>query len=325
MTDVQRTRMLEAVAAAMAARGAGGSSMTLAELSAGSGLSSEAVHEAFADREACLLAAFELGLQRAGRRVLSAHDAEPRWLDGIKAALAAFLRFLEDEPALGGLLVVYSMGAGEQVLRRRVEVLDAVATAVDRGRLESPADRPQPAAVIGEGVVGAVLAVLGNRLLADRHEPLIELFGSLVSIIVLPYLGPAVARRELTRPAPPARTGAAVSRGGTGEHEAAGAVRLTQRTALVLSAIADFPGASNREVADRAGIVDQGQVSKLLGRLQAAGLIAKIGDARRARGAPNSWQLTARGEGLLGKARARAYPLSDSPADELGGPPSSGG
>ena len=107
----------------------------------------------------------------------------------IKAALAAFLRFLEDEPALGGLLVVYSMGAGEQVLRRRVEVLDAVAAAVDRGRLESPAGRPQPAAVIAEGVVGAVLAVLGNRLLADRHEPLIELFGSLISIIVLPYLG----------------------------------------------------------------------------------------------------------------------------------------
>lgn len=304
MKDVQRTRMLEAIAEAMAARGAGGGSIELADLIAHSGVSSAVFHELFADREACLLAAFELGVQRAGKLIAGAYDAEPRWLDGVKAALAAFLRFLEDEPPLGRLLVVYSMGGGEQVLRRRVQVLDALAAAVDRGRLESPAGRQQPAAVIGEGVVGAVLAVLQNRLLADEHEPVIELFGSLVSIIVLPYLGPAVARRELTRPAPPVRT-AASGANGFSTHEDGGSVRLTQRTALVLGAIADYPGASNREVADRAGIVDQGQISKLLGRLQAAELIAKIGDARRTRGAPNSWQLTARGEGLLGRARAR--------------------
>jgi DNA-binding PadR family transcriptional regulator len=66
----------------------------------------------------------------------------------------------------------------------------------------------------------------------------------------------------------------------------------------VLSAIAAYPGASNREVADRAGIVDQGQVSKLLNRLQARGLITKIGEGRT-RGAPNSWCLSERGELVL--------------------------
>ncbi len=52
-------------------------------------------------------------------------------------------------------------------------------------------------------------------------------------------------------------------------------------------------------MADRAGIVDQGQISKLLGRLQARGLIAKMGGGST-RGAPNSWTLTERGELLLG-------------------------
>jgi DNA-binding MarR family transcriptional regulator len=75
-------------------------------------------------------------------------------------------------------------------------------------------------------------------------------------------------------------------------------MRLTYRTARVLSALAGYPGASNREVADRAGIVDQGQVSKLLGRLHARGLIAKEGEART-RGTPNSWRLTERGEAVL--------------------------
>jgi AcrR family transcriptional regulator len=308
--EVERTRVLEAMAAAMSARGADGGSVTVVEAIARSGISSEAFYEEFADREACLLAAFELAVQRARQPVLAAYDAEPRWLDAIKAGLAVLLRFLDDEPALGRLLIVYSMSGGEQLLRRRVELLRVLADVVDRGRQEGPPDRQQPAAVIGEGVVGAVIAVLHNRLLSDEHEPVIELFGSLVSIIVLPYLGAGVARRELARPAPPARTtGAGIGSKGASSLGDGGGIRLTYRTARVLSAIADYPGASNREIADRAGIIDQGQISKLLGRLRAASLIETLGDARTTRGAPNSWRLTARGESLLG-----SIPGGDLPA-----------
>lgn len=300
MEEAQRTRILEAMAQAMSERGP---SVTLADVIARSGVSSGAFHEAFPDREACLLAAIELALARARRGVLAAYDAESRWLDAIKAGLAAFLLFLEDEPALGRLLVVYSMSGGEQVLHRRVEILGVLAEAVDLGRLEGPADRQQPPPVIAEGVVGAVLAILQNRLLRDEQAGVMDLFGSLVSIIVLPYLGAGVARRELMRPAPRIRVGAQIEPPG-GAHfdeQPAGRSRLTYRTARVMRAIADYPGASNREVADRAGIVDQGQVSKLLNRLQARGLIAKAGELRM-RGAPNSWRLTERGELLLREA-----------------------
>jgi AcrR family transcriptional regulator len=292
------------MAEAMSERGAAGASVAIADVIARSGVSSGSFHDAFPDREACLLAAFELGVSRAGRQVLAAYDAESRWLDAIKAGLVALLAFLEDEPALGRLLIFHSMSGGEQVLRRRVEVLEALAAAVDRGRMEGPADRRQPPAVIAEGVVGAVLAILQNRLLADESTTVMDLFGSLVSIVVLPYLGSGVARRELSRPAPRLRSGGwiapdAVGSGANGHGE----IRLTYRTARVLRAIADYPGASNREVADRAGVIDQGQISKLLNRLQARGLIAKMGEART-RGAPNSWLLTERGELALAGVRA---------------------
>jgi len=88
-----------------------------------SGVSAGAFHEAFPDREAFLLAAIELGVERARRRMAAAYDAETRWLDAVKGALVAFLWFLEQEPALGRLLVVYSLSGGEQVLRRRVEIV----------------------------------------------------------------------------------------------------------------------------------------------------------------------------------------------------------
>lgn len=297
MDEVQRTRILEAMAQAMSERGPG---VPVADVIARAGVSSGAFHEVFPDREACLLAAVELGVERARRGMLAAYDAESRWLDAIKAALVAFLAFLEREPALGRLLLVYSMSGGERVLRRRVEILGALAAAVDRGRLKGPADRQQPPAVIAEGVVGAVLAVLQNRLVADERAGVMDLFGSLVSIIVLPYLGAGVARRELTRPAPRIRIGAGVEPpdGVVFAEQQGSGTRLTYRTTRVLRAIADYPGASNREVADRAGIVDQGQASKLLNRLQARGLIAKAGEART-RGAPNSWRLTEPGELVL--------------------------
>ncbi len=71
--------------------------------------------------------------------------------------------------------------------------------------------------------------------------------------------------------------------------------RVTYRTARVLTAIAERPGSSNREIANRAEVVDQGQMSKLLSRLEAQGLIANVGGGGL-RGAPNAWELTLRGE-----------------------------
>jgi AcrR family transcriptional regulator len=289
----------------MAERGASAGSVTLAQLSARAGVSATALHNEFSDRDAVLLAAFDLGVERAARTVVPSYEAEARWLDGIRAGLAAFLRFVEDEPALARLIVVYALGGGAPVLRRRAQVLVAVARIIDGGRAAVPAGKKAPPEVIAEGVAGAVLAIVHNQLVADSKEPPIELFGALASIVVLPYLGSGVARRELGRPVPRERSPGETP-GDPGLASAAElGTRLTYRTARVLSAIGDYPGASNREVAERAGVVDQGQISKLLGRLEGHELIEKI-NADRTRGAPNSWRLTERGELLRRRAGALA-------------------
>lgn len=304
MEEVQRTKILEAMAAAMAARGTSASAVTLAEVLERAQVDMAAFEALFEDREACVLAAFELGVERAAEQVVPAYRAESRWLDAIKAGLAAFLRFLEEEPELGRLIVVHAMGGGPRVLLRRSEVLTTLAGFVEQGRGEVIPGRVEPPAVVAEGIVGAVLAVLHNRLLADEPGPPLELFGALASIVVLPYLGASVARRELVRPAPRPRSAQA---GASGPESLGGyaSTRLTYRTARVLSAIADYPGASNREVAERAGIVDQGQISKLLARLEGRELITKIGEGRT-RGAPNAWRLTERGESLMASASVRS-------------------
>jgi DNA-binding MarR family transcriptional regulator len=74
-------------------------------------------------------------------------------------------------------------------------------------------------------------------------------------------------------------------------------LRMTYRTALVLEAIAGAPGISNLGVARHAGVNDQGQVSKLLARLERGGLVQNMGRAQT-QGAPNEWRLTTAGEQL---------------------------
>jgi DNA-binding MarR family transcriptional regulator len=84
-------------------------------------------------------------------------------------------------------------------------------------------------------------------------------------------------------------------------------MRITYRTVRVLVTIAEYPGASNRKVAAQAGISDQGQVSKLLARLEHLGLVENRG-AGPVKGAPNAWQLTPRGERVQQAIRVQTTP-----------------
>jgi hypothetical protein len=122
-----------------------------------------------------------------------------------------------------------------------------------------------------------------------------ELLNPLTAMIVHPYAGAAAARRELERPAP--NSSAVTPANGKLDPFKGLSIRFTYRTARVLATIAEDGGASNRTIADSAGINDEGQTSRLLRRLQSAGLIENLGEGH-ARGEPNAWWLTSRGEAI---------------------------
>ncbi|HWX44958.1 MAG TPA: MarR family transcriptional regulator [Solirubrobacteraceae bacterium] len=307
MEDDRNTRILRAAAVAVSDRGLG--SVTLADVAALAGVSPRRVRELYGDLEECLLGAFDWGSERALAVMAEAYAQEIRWVDGTRAALAALLALVEQEPDLARLWIVYSLGAGPRVLRRRAEAITALCEYVDLGRRES-ASRLEPPAITAEGVVGALLAVLQARLLAPDPEPPTELLGELMSLLLLPYMGSAAAKRELARP-PWRPSQSRAPRSGRSAVEGVG-MRLTYRTARVLMAIAERPGASNREVADRAEVVDQGQISKLLSRLESQGLIANLGGGGP-RGVPNAWELTRRGE-QVEHALQRSSEASKGPA-----------
>jgi AcrR family transcriptional regulator len=291
---------------------------TVAHVVARSGVSRRTFYEVFVDFEDCFLAALDRSVARASQYVLGAYEPADKWRTRIAAGLLGLLEFLEDEPDMGRLCIVETLGAGPKVHERRLAVLDVLIGAVDEGRTQSRAAARLPP-LTSEGVVGGVLSVLHSRLLARAPESassgalpgagasngggsLLGLCGALMGMIVLPYLGPAAAAKENARPTPErGRRPRAMSSDPLRDLE----MRLTYRTVRVLLAISSGPLASNREVGVAAGIEDQGQISKLLSRLEKLGLIENSGGGQ-VRGAPNAWTLTKRGVEVEQLVGARA-------------------
>jgi AcrR family transcriptional regulator len=312
--EMQRRRLLTAVAELAYERRTG--DLTVAIVCDRARVSRKTFYDLFEDREECLLAAFEDGVVQATAAVIEVALLETGWRDRVRTGLGALLAFFDREPGIARLLIVDALGAGEQTLQVRQQALAQLIAIVEEGRGEAKVAR-QPPPLTAEGIVGAVFAVIHARLLSNPHadlanphadarsggsngaliaEPprLAELAGALMAMIVGPYLGPAAAQKELERstssqPAVEPRLPADPFKDLP--------IRVTYRTARVLATIAADPGVSNRQIGDRAGAQDQGQVSKLLARLQRNGLIENHGKGHPT-GEPNAWRLTPRGQAV---------------------------
>jgi AcrR family transcriptional regulator len=303
VAELQRARLLTAMVQEVSERGA--ANVSVGHVVGRSGVSRRTFYEIFEDREDCFLAAFDEALQHSEAVVVPAYGTGGAWLARMRAGLTALLGFLDNDRAAAHLLIVESLAAGPRALRRRQEVIAGLVGIIELGRTQGSA-KLDPPALTAEAIVGGLLSVLHTRLATSadsemrtkdgRRETVersfLELAGPLMGMIVLPYLGPVAARKEIERPTPtPAGTGPVVRSDPLQDLP----MRLTYRTMRVLVAVAANPGSSNRTIGQSAGIADQGQASKLLARLHKLGLIENRG-GDPARGEPNAWVLTITGQ-----------------------------
>jgi hypothetical protein len=172
---------------------------------------------------------------------------------------------------------------------------------VDEGRKQSAAGASPPS-LTAEGLVGGALSLIQARIARADREPLLGLTNELMGMIVLPYLGSAAARREMDVPVIASASRERRDTRSLADPFKGAGMRLTYRTVRVLMAVAEHPKASNRTIGESAGMSDQGQISKLLGRLRRIGLISNAG-LGPGQGAPNEWTLTASGRELTNGIR----------------------
>jgi AcrR family transcriptional regulator len=300
--EIQRSRLL--TGAVIAIDELGYPRATVGRITARARLSRRTFYQMFANRDECFAAVLEELAATVGGDLSAAGLEGLPWRERVRMGVWRILTFFDREPVLARVCVVQALRAGPLVLERREAVLAQLAALVDDGRLEGGRGEGCTS-LTAEGLIGAAFAIVYARLARGESEPLTGLLGELMAMIVLPYLGPAAARRERSRPAPALPAVATrtqpVASWSARDPLADVNLRLTHRTARVLEGIAELSGRgsdpSNREVATFAGVTDPGQISKLLRRLERLGLLVNTG-AGHAKGEPNAWALTDKGQSV---------------------------
>ena len=175
------------------------------------------------------------------------------------------------------------------VLERREEILARLAAVSTRVVVRAPVVPGCPP-LTAEGLVGAAFAIVYARLLRGDSEPLTGLHRELMGYdrAALPRTARRrVASRRVPRPRPvtrhavngvpaDAQDGSArimILSGGRSD-----AFDVSDRAGAGSDRVREARGASNRLAGDLAGVSDQGQISKLLGRLGRLGLIENTGE-----------------------------------------------
>ncbi len=310
MGEIQRSRLLTGAVTTIDELGY--PRATVGQITARARLSRRTFYQMFANRDECFAAVLDELVTTVGAELGAADIGGLPWRERIRTGVWTILAFFDREPVLARVCVVQALRAGTLVLECRETVLAQLAALVDEGRLEGSRGEGCTS-LTAEGLVGAAFAIVYSRLSRRDGEPLTSLLGELMAITVLPYLGPVAAKRERVRPAPavsPAapRTRAAAPRSAR-DPLADVNLRLTHRTARVLEGIAELSGRgsdpSNREVATFAGVIDPGQISKLLRRLERLGLLVNTG-AGHTKGEPNAWALTDKGRRVTQSIRMHA-------------------
>jgi AcrR family transcriptional regulator/DNA-binding MarR family transcriptional regulator len=306
IAEIQRARLL--AAAVKAVEDLGYANTTVSHITRRARVSRRTFYELFANRDECLATIFEDSLRQIASEIAEASSPELCWRERVRIGLHAILSYLDREPRLARVCIAQALQESPSLRERREQVLAALAEVIDGGRREN-ARAAQLTPLTAEGLVGATFTIVHARLLRQEREALAPLLGELMGMIVLPYLGVAAARREQTRRAPAPRsvpTPQPTLLASTSSDPLEGvAMRLTYRTARVLGCVAEHPCASNRQVAEYAGIADQGQVSKLLARLERLALLANTGEGHQ-NGEPNAWVLTAKGQQVAQNIRMPA-------------------
>jgi AcrR family transcriptional regulator len=296
--EVYRARIARAAVGVAAEEGFRGA--TMARVLARAEVSRGTFYAAFGSLDECFLAALDLAMRRLVGLISQALAGEAPWFQKPTAGLVALLDFLDSDPALARFCLVEALAAGPAALEYRARELGLISHMVD-GVLGHAEGRG--ATLVGaEAVVAS--GILHARVVEGEAPPFIDLLPSLLDVVLAPYLEVEPRASEVARAARLARTvaaerfrqpppGVAVPRWLANP--------AAHRVRSCLLDVATHPGTGNQAAAARLGVRHLSQMSALLGRLAARGLLVKrAGGPGRA----NEWMVTPEGQ-LLAQALRR--------------------
>jgi AcrR family transcriptional regulator len=152
------------------------------------GVARKTLYDNFEGKEEVFLAAFDAAVEEALRRVEAAcGEAEGDWEEKVRAALAAFLGYVAEEPALARMCMIEALAATptstqryEEAMQRFVELTGQIVPRTE-----------QLPETIEETLVGGVAWIVYQQLRRHEGDKAEDLLPELSDFILAPYLGAA--------------------------------------------------------------------------------------------------------------------------------------
>ena len=186
----QKARIIAALAEEASRKGY--RAVTVADVVKRARVARSTFYENFDSKEACFLAAQDFAMSSALERVVEAAGEIDAWPQRVVAGLAAFLRYVADEPALARTCMVEALAGGSASVRSYEESLQAFVSLFRLGRDVSPHTEGMPE-TLEEAIIGGIFWILYQRLLFEDDQ-IESLLPELAEFALAPYLGVEEAR-----------------------------------------------------------------------------------------------------------------------------------
>lgn len=137
----------------------------------------------------CFTAAYAAEAERLVGRLLAAAAPQPSWRRGLRAALDELAAYVVEDPRLARALLIEVHVAGPPATDRRAELVERLATAIDRGR-QGDADGDAPPPLTAAFMAGAIESAIVSALVNERPETFAGAVPELEQLIAAAYEHP---------------------------------------------------------------------------------------------------------------------------------------
>jgi AcrR family transcriptional regulator len=185
------------VAAMIAAAGSKGyRSTTIGDITRRARVSRDTFYEQFANKEQCLLAAYDATTRELLDQMVAAGTSQPSYVEGIRDGVRAYLRFWSERPDAARVWSLEILSAGEEALIRRERALESFTrlfqAIAERAAAEQPG-LPTVPDLVARAMVVAGVELTTRYIREDRVGSLPELENDVLYLWLMVFAGHDVA------------------------------------------------------------------------------------------------------------------------------------
>ncbi len=180
----------------------GYSRLTDPQIAQFAGMSTEAFHKQFANKEECFLAVLDEFVREALDSVRGSFDSSASWPEAVYRAMVAFIEYLVAHEALLRIAFIDLFDVGPSMVGRLTRSVESFTKLLTE---QGPPPRRGPEVAL-EAVSGALWAIISSYVANGRLSRLPCLVDHLTFTVLAPYVGPKAAIETIQAARKPLRS-----------------------------------------------------------------------------------------------------------------------